>query len=73
LIGRIHLTLAFLGELSDEQLAAAMQAADAASHQVTPFELRFERTGIFGSPRQPRVIWMGIEETSGTLTRLHRC
>ncbi len=67
----IHLTLAFLGELSDEQLAAAMQAADAASHQVTPFELRLKEPGIFGSPRQPRVIWMGIEETSGTLTRLY--
>lgn len=68
----IHLTLAFLGELSDEQLAAAMQAAGAASHQVTPFELRLKEPGIFGSTRQPRVIWMGIEETSGTLTQLHK-
>ena len=67
----IHLTLAFPGELPDEQLAAAMQAADAASHQVTPFEIRLKEPGIFGSPRQPRVIWMGIEETSGSLIRLH--
>lgn len=67
----IHLTLAFLGELTDEQVASAMQAADAASHQVTPFELRLKDPGIFGSPRQPRVIWMGIEEVSGNLTRLH--
>src|SRR5438270_7993038 len=63
----IHLTLAFPGELLDEQLAAAMQAADAASHQVTPFEIRLKEPGIFGSPRQPHVIWMGIEETSGSL------
>jgi|SRR6185437_9709857 len=67
----IHLTLAFLGELTDEQVASAMLAADAASHQVTPFELRLKAPGIFGSPRQPRVIWMGIEENSGNLTRLH--
>src|ERR1700726_4482112 len=67
----IHLTLAFLGELTDEQVASAMRAADAASHQITPFELRLKDPGIFGSPSQPRVIWMGIEETSGNLTRLH--
>ncbi len=67
----LHLTLAFLGELSDEQLAVAKQATAAAARQSTPFELRLKNLGTFGSPRQPRVIWMGIEETSGNLTRLH--
>src|SRR5258706_2793292 len=63
----IHLTLAFLGELSDEQLSAAKQAADVAAQQITPFEFRLKELGIFGSQHQPRVIWMGIEETSGNL------
>ena len=67
----IHLTLAFLGELSDEQLSAAKQAADAAAQQITPFEFRLKELGMFGSQRQPRVIWMGIEESSGNLFRLH--
>jgi len=67
----IHLTLAFLGELSDEQLPAAKQAADAAAQQITPFEFRLKELGMFGSQRQPRVIWMGIEESSGNLFRLH--
>ena len=67
----IHLTLAFLGELSDEQLSAAKQAADGAAQQITPFEFRLKELGIFGSQHQPRVIWMGIEETSGNLFRLH--
>ena len=30
------------------------------------------RVNIFGSPRQPRVVWMGIDEKSGALSRLHR-
>lgn len=68
----IHLTLAFLGELDDAQLAAALQAAEVAAQQVKPFSYRLTKLDIFGTTRQPRVIWMGIEETSGTLNRLQR-
>lgn len=67
----IHLTLAFLGELSDEQLLAAEQAAGVAVKQSAPFEFRLKELGIFGSQHQPRVIWMGIEEFVGNLSRLH--
>jgi len=68
----IHLTLAFLGELADEQLAKAIQATEMASRQVQPFSYRLSCLGIFGSSRHPRVIWMGIEESSGSLTSIHR-
>jgi RNA 2',3'-cyclic 3'-phosphodiesterase len=68
----IHLTLAFLGELDDEQLAQATAATEAAAQQAQPFSYRLTRPGFFGSPRSPRVIWMGIEELSGKLNQLHR-
>jgi RNA 2',3'-cyclic 3'-phosphodiesterase len=68
----IHLTLAFLGELGDEQLLQASQAAEVAAQHVAPFDYRLSHLGIFGSPRQPRVLWVGIEETSGRLQNLHR-
>ena len=67
----IHLTLAFLGELDDAQLERAIQVAPLAARQVQPFTYRLTRLDIFGSPRQPRVVWMGIEESSGSLARLH--
>lgn len=67
----IHLTLAFLGELDDGQLAQAQDAALRAATQVSPFSYCLSHLGIFGSPRHPRVLWMGIEETSGELQRLH--
>ena len=58
----IHLTLAFLGELDDERLALAMEAARVAA-QVTPsFTYRLTGMGTFGPPRQPRVIWVGVED-----------
>lgn len=68
----IHLTLAFLGELTDEQLVEAMQAAMVAAQSIATFDYRLAHVGVFGSQRQPRVIWVGIEEPSGTLLRLHR-
>ncbi|HEY5003041.1 MAG TPA: RNA 2',3'-cyclic phosphodiesterase [Ktedonobacteraceae bacterium] len=67
----IHLTLAFLGELDAVSLEQAMQAAAAAAQQVKPFSYHLTRIGIFGSPHQPHVVWMGIEEKSASLVRLH--
>jgi RNA 2',3'-cyclic 3'-phosphodiesterase len=74
----IHLTLAFLGELDDEQLAAAKEATLAAAQDFPTFEYRLTALGVFGSPLQPRVIWIGIEDQpSGQLhgkplQQLHR-
>ncbi len=68
----IHLTLAFLGELTDEQLSSAMQATMASAQTIPTFDYRLSHVGVFGSRRQPRVIWAGIEEPSGTLSRFHR-
>jgi 2'-5' RNA ligase len=74
----IHLTLAFLAELSDEQLVKAIHAAEEAAHKATPFEYRLKGLGIFGSPQQPRVIWMGVEDLpsgkvqGSPLQHLHR-
>jgi RNA 2',3'-cyclic 3'-phosphodiesterase len=68
----IHLTLAFLGELSGPELLQAEVAAELAAQNAAPFEYRLSRPGIFGSPRQPRVLWVGIEEPSGRLQRLRQ-
>ncbi len=67
----IHLTLAFLGELTDEHLTEVTQAAEAAAQRMNLFSYRISSMGIFGSPKSPRIIWIGIDEPSGTLTRLH--
>lgn len=67
----IHLTLAFLGELDTGQLDLAYKAAQQAAQHGRPFSYSLERPGIFGSPRQPRVLWMGIEESTGSLQHLY--
>src|SRR5579859_595523 len=65
----IHLTLAFLGELDDDRLALAMEATRAATHDFPVFDYRLTTPGIFGTPQQPRVIWMGVEDRP--LAQLH--
>src|SRR5947209_16007633 len=68
----IHLTLAFLGELTGERLVEVMQAAELGSGKVPPFGYHLSHLGVFGSPRQPRVIWIGIDEPTGRLLQLHQ-
>jgi len=65
-----HLTLAFLGELDDEQLAAATQAAITAAPTVPPFTLTVAGLGIFGPPYAPRVLWCGVGGDIAALLRL---
>ncbi len=68
----IHLTLAFLGELNDEQLEKAMGAVQYAAALSDPFAYRLSGLGTFGPPRQPRVLWMGVSEPTGALAVVHQ-
>jgi 2'-5' RNA ligase len=56
----LHVTLAFLGELDDEKLDAATQAAATVAGVHAPFSLRLAGLGTFGSAHAPRVIWVGL-------------
>ena len=64
----IHLTLKFLGEISDTQVREASERLK----RLGPFEafaLRVKGFGFFPDGRRPRVFWVGIE-TSANLIRL---
>lgn len=66
----LHLTLAFLGELDDERLAAATQSASEVAAAHAPFTLRLAGLGTFGSARSPRVIWVGVEGEKASLLKV---
>ncbi|MBW7847430.1 MAG: RNA 2',3'-cyclic phosphodiesterase [Bacteroidales bacterium] len=55
----LHLTLKFLGETSDESIPGILKEVSLAVEKVAPFGLVFDRTGIFGSRYDPRIIWVG--------------
>lgn len=55
----LHLTLKFLGETAEESIQGIMKEVSLSVEEVAPFRLVFDRTGIFGSRYDPRVIWIG--------------
>jgi 2'-5' RNA ligase len=69
-VASLHLTLAFLGDLDDERLAAAHEATQAAARQGAPFTLTLDRLGTFGPAHAPRVIWAGVGGEVAALRRV---
>jgi 2'-5' RNA ligase len=66
----IHLTLKFLGDTPLEEVEEVKVALAQAAATVGPFTFRLAGLGCFPSTRQPNVVWVGLHESSGTLTRL---
>lgn len=69
-VASLHMTLAFLGDLADERLTAAHEAAQAAASQGAPFQLTLDRLGTFGPAHAPRVIWAGVGGEVAALRRV---
>jgi 2'-5' RNA ligase len=68
----LHLTLAFLGELDDEALAATIALSEVVARQTAPFHLALAGLGAFGPPNAPRVIWAGVGGETARLLALQR-
>jgi len=59
----IHLTLAFLGNVSIDKIRPLETALDLACQSQAPFSIHVAGTETFGKPRHPRIIWAGITES----------
>ena len=58
----IHLTLKFLGSISPEETEKISQAIAPIVAHWAPFFLRIRGLGCFPSARNPRIIWLGIDQ-----------
>src|SRR3977135_3492271 len=68
----LHLTLKFLGDTKLTRVEELSQASQRAAKAVEPFERNLESSGIFPARGAPRVLWIGVEESTGHLASLHR-
>ncbi|MBZ5537043.1 MAG: RNA 2',3'-cyclic phosphodiesterase [Acidobacteriia bacterium] len=68
----IHLTLKFLGEISNEQQHRVVETFSTRKSGVAPFQISVERLGFFPNARAPRVVWMGIRKGKEELQSLAR-
>ena len=66
----IHLTMKFLGDVSPSQLDAVRTKAKEVSESEQPMELAVGDFGVFPSFDRPRVLWVGVDETTGALHQL---
>lgn len=58
----IHLTLRFLGEITDQQLIQVKEALDKIAPLFNPYEIKLSGIGAFPKLDFPRVVWVGIKE-----------
>jgi 2'-5' RNA ligase len=58
----IHVTLKFIGEVSDER-AVRIEDALSAVHSDAPIEMKIRGAGFFPDERRPHVFWIGIDAT----------
>jgi len=60
-VDNMHLTLKFLGDVSPANVNMLTQMMSAEADLFNCFELQLHGLGSFPSPRQPRVIYIGIQ------------
>src|SRR5687768_16434122 len=65
-----HITLQFLGDVDDRDLAGVCRAVAAAAAGEPPFRLGVSGVGAFPTPRRPKVLWAGVREGEAELRRL---
>ena len=56
----LHLTLRFLGDQTEEQLAEVVPALEEAASGVPTFTLSLKGLGAFPSLDRPRTLWVGV-------------
>ncbi|HEV7859704.1 MAG TPA: RNA 2',3'-cyclic phosphodiesterase [Pyrinomonadaceae bacterium] len=67
---KLHITVKFMGEIEAARVPSLSQAASRAVACVEPFALAIEGAGAFPAKGPPRVLWLGVTDSSGGLASL---
>jgi RNA 2',3'-cyclic 3'-phosphodiesterase len=68
----MHLTLKFLGEITERRVARVTDAAREVAGRNGPFSIMLAGMGAFPSARRPRVVWVGVGQGADELVALAR-
>jgi 2'-5' RNA ligase len=58
----VHLTLKFLGDVSDERRGELIAALGSSARGTRPIPLTIRGAGVFPDLERPRVFWAGVEQ-----------
>ncbi len=64
---KVHLTLKFLGEMSDAQTRPVAEAIDTLTKHTQPLEFSVGGLGVFPPSGAVRVVWVGVQDETGAL------
>ena len=67
----IHLTLKFLGEISEEQVAETSEITKTVAQAHQKFNLEIESVGSFGG-RSAKIVWVGAKKGTDELLALQK-
>jgi len=68
--GNIHLTLKFLGNIEEGWVDPVLREMVNIAGEMEPFSIEVKGLGCFPNMRNPRVIWIGIEDRDDRATGL---
>ena len=66
----LHITLKFLGEIDEGLRCDMMPIITGVCEKHHPFQIVLSGLGCFPNPRNPRVLWVGVEQGGEELCRL---
>ncbi len=67
---KLHITLSFLGDISDKDIAWVCQRVAQVCQANSAFELQCQGAGAFPHAQSPRTVWLGVSEGADQLQRL---
>lgn len=68
---KLHLTLKFFGDTDEKQLKSLDEAVSNTTKQISNFRLQISGTGVFPSPRNARILWLGLNGENRELQNLN--
>jgi 2'-5' RNA ligase len=66
----LHLTLMFMGDLPDRDVAEVCRRVEWTARANEPFSLEVRGVGAFPDPLRPRALWLGAGEGADAVCRL---
>ncbi len=67
----LHLTLKFLGEVHEREIAQVCRTVARGAAEVEPFEFEVRGAGAFPTAARPRTVWLGAGEGTVPMIALH--
>ncbi len=69
---KFHATLKFLGETKEELLPEIVSSIRGVCELQSSLDVKYSGIGCFPNHREPRVVWIGIEDLKGNLAGLQK-